>query len=387
MLLDHRVAELGAVHLFVAVTRAGEVDDHAARPGQRRIDEAPRADLFHALGLRADTQPEADAAAVAAGRTQRQAGEIVRRMLADHLAVEDEATGAEQHTTPGADQIALGVLLLDTLQIPAQPLGQRRCIGMDRRRPATQARMLARGGTARRQAPGFDADHCTSSVQHQPAHFALGVQAHPMVQRGRPQRGEQRGAGHARTLGAVATRRRWRQPGVGRHGFVAGVVQVVAVTRVGSLQRRHAGFVARTVALQPSQLLDAAHAEIAQGFRPHGLADFLAQVGEHGFDTVVVAGLLLVRRTATGIHHTAAARRGAATGEAVQRQHRQATLAGLQRGAGARTAEADHQQVAFRVPGQAITGAEAQRLQRQCVRHGDQPAAQICCGCTEAAVV
>ncbi|MNZ66485.1 hypothetical protein D3C78_847100 [compost metagenome] len=387
MLLDHRVAELGAVHLFVAVTRAGGVDDHAARPGQRRVDEAPGADLFHALGLRADTQPEADAAAVAAGRTQRQAGEIVRRMRADHLAVEDEATGAEQHAAPGADQIALGMLLLDTLQIPAQPLGQRRCIGMDRRGPARQARMLARGGTARRQAPGLDADHRTRGIQHQPAHFALGVQAHPMVQRGRPQRGEQRGAGHAHALGAVAARRRWRQPGVGRYGFVAGVVQVVAVARIGGLQRRHAGFVTRAVVFQPGQLVGAARAEIAQGFRPHGLADFLAQVGEHRFDTVVVARLLLVRRTTAGIHHAAAARGGAATGEAVQRQHREATLAGLQRSAGARAAEANHQQVAFRVPGQAFTGAEAQRLQRHAVLHGDQPAAQIGCGCTATAVV
>ena len=49
LLFHHGVAELGAVHLLVAVALALGVDDHPAGPGQRRVDEAPGADLVQVL--------------------------------------------------------------------------------------------------------------------------------------------------------------------------------------------------------------------------------------------------------------------------------------------------------------------------------------------------
>ncbi|MNM49165.1 hypothetical protein D3C81_601650 [compost metagenome] len=51
-----------------------------------------------------DTHAQAYATAIAAGRADFEVAAKLGGMLADHLAVEDEATGAQHYTTPGAHQ-------------------------------------------------------------------------------------------------------------------------------------------------------------------------------------------------------------------------------------------------------------------------------------------
>ncbi|MCY1174958.1 hypothetical protein D9M73_151770 [compost metagenome] len=187
--------------------------------------------------------------------------------------------------------------------------------------PARQTRMLSGCATAGRQLPGFDADDLVVEVEHQSPHFALAAQARTVTQGAGLERGEQAGAGHARTFGAVATGCRFGAGGIGRHGFVAGVIEVVLVTRVRGFMRRHAGFERRALSLQPGQLFAAAVAEIAQCRVADGFADFLTQVIEHGFAGVFIAGLTLIRRATTGVHHATTERRGAAAFEAIQCEH------------------------------------------------------------------
>ncbi|MCY1445997.1 hypothetical protein D9M71_625370 [compost metagenome] len=148
----------------------------------------------------------------------------------------------------------------------------------------------------------------------------------------------------------MPTGRRPRLAGVARHGLVAGVVEEVLVARVGRLHRRHAALETGTLALQPGQLIAAAFAEIPQGVSGNGIADFLAQVVEHGLGRILDAGSSLLWRTATGIDNAAAARRGATPGKALQRQHRGALATRFQGCADTRAAETDHQQVGAVIP-------------------------------------
>ncbi|MNF94875.1 hypothetical protein D3C84_775960 [compost metagenome] len=122
--------------------------------------------------------------------------------------------------------------------------------------------MLFGGAATRRQLPGFDADDLIVKVEHQSPHFALAAQACAMTQGAGLERREQAGTGHARALGAVATGRRLGAGGIGRHGFVAGVIEIVLVARVRGFMRWHAGLEGRALSLQPGQLLAAAVAEV-----------------------------------------------------------------------------------------------------------------------------
>ena len=99
VLLDHRVAQRGAVHLFVAKALAAQVHGDALGPGVGRRDEAPGRDRAQVVGRRGHALAQQDAAAVAAGVAVLPAARVLRRVLLDHGAVEDEAAGA-QHDTP-----------------------------------------------------------------------------------------------------------------------------------------------------------------------------------------------------------------------------------------------------------------------------------------------
>ncbi|MNR24454.1 hypothetical protein D3C85_1415320 [compost metagenome] len=118
------MAERGTINLFIAITLAIGVDDHTMGPGQRWIDEAPGTGPLHMRRLTTGTQPQAYAAAIAAAGTQGQAGQVLRCVLGNHPAIEDKATGTQQHAMPGADQPPLGMGQFHLTQLAAQALGQ-----------------------------------------------------------------------------------------------------------------------------------------------------------------------------------------------------------------------------------------------------------------------
>ncbi|MNT07666.1 hypothetical protein D3C72_1423810 [compost metagenome] len=95
LFFDHGVAEGRTVDFFVGVTLSAGIDDQPAGPGQWRIDETPRADLVHPRHAATGALAQGDAAAIAAGGAQGQPGQVLRRVLAHQVAIEDKTAAAQ----------------------------------------------------------------------------------------------------------------------------------------------------------------------------------------------------------------------------------------------------------------------------------------------------
>ncbi|MNE25389.1 hypothetical protein D3C80_1187180 [compost metagenome] len=225
---------------------------------------------------------------------------------------------------------------------------------------------LAAGG----QLPGFDPHDPVVGIEHQAAGLALATQAHTLAQGAGLEWGVQAGAGHARAFGPVPARRWLGVPGIGRHGLVTGVIEVVLVAGVGRLVRWYARFERHALAFQPGQLFAAALAEVMQGRVADCVADFLAQVIEHGFAAVVVAGLALVGRTATGIDHATTQCRGTTTFETVQCRDLEPPAGGLDGRASTGATETDDQQITAIIPARLLGAVHPQWRQRLKAVHG-----------------
>ncbi|MNN47764.1 hypothetical protein D3C81_1621980 [compost metagenome] len=130
------MAEGRAVDFFVGVSLSASIDDQPAGPGQWRVDETPGADLVHPRHAATGALAQGDAAAIAPGGAQRQTGQVLRRVLAHQIAIEDKAAAAQQHRLFGANQLANGAGLFDATLTGAQAVGQRRGVHMNGRGPA-----------------------------------------------------------------------------------------------------------------------------------------------------------------------------------------------------------------------------------------------------------
>ncbi|MNO93108.1 hypothetical protein D3C76_846990 [compost metagenome] len=218
--------------------------------------------------------------------------------------------------------------------------------------------MTLRNAAAKRQAPDFDTENRAGFILHQATYFTLHLQAHALVQGAGLECGEQRVAGLPGTYRAMTARRRLGFGGIGRYCLVAGVVEKVLVTGVGSFHRWHAALKTGALVLQPGYLFATALTEVTQGLVAHGIAGFLAEVVEHRLRRILDTGRLLLRGAAPCVDHATTARGGTTAGETIQRQHIQPAAHRLDTGAGTGGAETDHHQIGLFIP-----------LQPACIDH------------------
>ena len=127
----------------------------------------------------------------------------------------------------------------------------------------------------------------------------------------------------------VTTRRRLLgqcRVAIGRHYFVARVVQVHTIRRIRGLVGGHGGVKACALLFQPLQIGHAIAAEARQRRIADDAIDLMLEVSRHGFWRVFKARLLLVLGTTTGIDHAAREHAGTTAAEAVNDQHFSALL-------------------------------------------------------------
>ena len=110
-MLNHLVAQLGSINLFIAKALAPAVDHQALGPRVRRRDEAPAGHRAKTISLRTRTLAQTQPAAITTGSANFPPALIVRRMLRNQLGVIDVATGGQDDTTSRPNQARLGMRL------------------------------------------------------------------------------------------------------------------------------------------------------------------------------------------------------------------------------------------------------------------------------------
>ncbi len=346
ILLHHRHADRRAVEHLVDVALALAVDDHPLRPGYRRVDEAPGAGVMQARDRTPDTLPQPNAATVIAGRAERHALQIFRRIMCDHVPVEDEAARRQAHATPRKDQTLDANALLQFLRLGEQPGGTAREQASERHgwRQAQHdgARLpdqccvalpfLGISGYLDRA----DADNTARSIHDELPHLrgAQALNARP-VRRSAKRIVQTLAIAHRRIelidKGAMPPCRRLGHRLVIRGEAVVGMIKRIVGMRVARLLGIEPPFEPDTMAGEPARRLCAGVAEALQGIVTHDALRFQLQIAEHIFRRILHSRFLLRRCTAAAVEDAAVDAGSAATLRAVDGQHGETLLPRLQR--------------------------------------------------------
>ena len=156
------LADRRAVARLVAYPAPGAVHQHAVQQGGRRAEEAPDRDPVHEPHRAAGLDAEPDPAAVVAGRPQRQAAPVGRRVLAHHRPVGHEPAGRQHHPAPGAHQQRAAVAALQPDHRPVQHAAHLRRVQVRPGRPAVQDPVSRpRPGGPAAQGPALDPGHAS----------------------------------------------------------------------------------------------------------------------------------------------------------------------------------------------------------------------------------
>ena len=234
--------------------------------------------------------------------------------------------------------------------------------GAHRRRRALGARMVVRnigadlfvqrlilrvfrGG----QHDRLDAQDASVPVHDQPRHAGVERHADAFALDRPAQRRHMMRAAEADAHGAVAARNRLGMGGEGRRFLVPGIIEILALGRIGDLFEIGVRRVLDTVTDQPVDVAGAALAEPPQRLRTDRVAHLHFQIGEHVVDRILETRLALETGGA-GIDDTAAIGGGAAAAEPVDQQHVRAAFARLQSGRGTGAAIADDDDIDLPVP-------------------------------------
>ena len=295
-------------------------------------------------------------------------------MFADQVAIEDKAAGAEDDPAPRPDQYRLPMISLQLADFLSQAIAIPRSEVLPALGAGRQTRMLTGFTGARRQTPKLGTDHAPGVIDHQAPRRRLQQRLHSGAQAGVFQMAIQHSTALPLAHRAMTAWRRRLLATMGRHQFVAGVIQKIAIGGIRSFApRRHAVGIACAVAFEPAQVVGTVIAEFAQGVVADHATGFVLEVVKHRLRGVAEAGVLLLSGTAARIHHAATLGAGAAAGKTVGDNHLGPLATGLQCGAGAGSPPTDHQYVAALVPVPIRQTVQVQRGQDFSVAGGPGP--------------
>ena len=361
-LLFHQGLSQGrTVDFFVAEAPTFAIDHQAFVPTVRRVDEAPGRDPLQPRALTADAGPQPQAAAIAACGTHFEISLEFRCMALDQLTIENKPAGTEDDPVPGADSSWPG-------EIPfklADPLPQFAAVTRGEILQALgtcgQARMQLRLCTAGRHAPDLGTEHASLSIDHQAFRRRLQQRPRASTQTCGLEVAIQHGSALPLADGTMSPGGRRQWPAVLRDQLVAGVIEKIAIRRVGGLATRgHPVAIGRSVTFQPLEVADAVGAEAPQGVVADYISGFMLEVIKHRFGGVVKTRGLLMPGAATGVDDPAAFGAGTATGKTVGNQHIRALGTRLERRASPGSAPANDQHITMLVPHQCIAVGDLQ---------------------------
>ena len=153
-------------------------------------------------------------------------------MIADQPAVEDKTTGAEDDGATGTDQQRLAMVTLQLADLEAQAVAVTGGEVLQALGPCRQACMQARFAAALGQAPELGTHYPPADIHHQPACRRLQQRLHPGPQARGFEMSVQHRAALALAHRTMAAGGRWPGAGMGRHQFIARVIQKMAIGRV-----------------------------------------------------------------------------------------------------------------------------------------------------------
>ena len=208
-------------------------------------------------------------------------------MPLQQLRIEDIAASGQHHTFAGTDVALLADLAFDLRSFTTTRLGTWRLIQTPLGHQLIE--LLVAFGTwiAFGQHHHLHAQYtATVLLAHQALDACLRQCAGSVCQCGFLQRGKERRSRLPLGHHAMTARRRLLEQlriAVGRHRFVARVVQIHAIGRIGSLVRRHGRRKGSALLFQPVQVGHAVAAEARQSLVSDHTIDLMPEVGSHGF--------------------------------------------------------------------------------------------------------